>query len=117
MGDKTRGLYNKFTVIRSDGKDNISGKHHSCEYFVLDMTHDKYALPAIAAYARSCKVEYPLLAAHLRAKYPAPPPPADIAKALELADLIIRVEGNDVMDLERVTLSRALLKSHGMETT
>jgi hypothetical protein len=67
MGDKTRGLYNKFTVTRTDGTSAPGGKHDGCEYFVLDLTHDKHAAAAIKAYANSCRAEYPLLAADLDA--------------------------------------------------
>lgn len=66
--DKTRGLYNKFEVRRVDGSSGLGGKHHGCEYFVLDVTHDPHAAAALAAYADSCEAEYPLLAADLRAK-------------------------------------------------
>jgi hypothetical protein len=62
MGDKTKGLYEKFTVTRNDGKSEHGEKHYDCEYFVLDLTHDKYAAPALRAYAEHCKAEYPLLA-------------------------------------------------------
>lgn len=68
MGDKTRGLYEKFTVTRNDGSSEPGGKHHGCEYFVLDLTHDKHANAALLAYADSCAAEYPLLAADLRSK-------------------------------------------------
>lgn len=68
MGDKNRGLYEKFTVTRNDGSSEPSGKHHGCEYFVLDLMHDKHAAAALRAYADSCVDEYPLLAADLRHK-------------------------------------------------
>lgn len=68
MGDNTRGLYNKFDVRRTDGGSEPGGRHHGCEYFVLDLTHDKHAEAALRAYADSCAVEYPLLAADLRFK-------------------------------------------------
>jgi hypothetical protein len=70
MGDKTRGLYQKFVVERHDGADQseLSGKHVGCDYLVLDLTHDPHALPAIRAYAESCRAEYPLLAADLDRK-------------------------------------------------
>lgn len=68
MSDKTRGLYDKFTVRRKDGSSEPGGKHHGCEYFVLDLTHDKHASAALLAYADSCAAEYPLLAADLREK-------------------------------------------------
>lgn len=69
MGDKSNGLYQKFIVKRTDGSDAIGGKHSDCEYFVLDMTHDKHAIPAIKAYAKSCAEEYPLLADDLMGLY------------------------------------------------
>lgn len=68
MGDPTRGLYDKFTVTRNDDTDMEGGKHEGCEYFVLDLDHDKHAPPALEAYAASCEAEYPLLARDLRKK-------------------------------------------------
>lgn len=70
MGDKTRGLYEKYTVTRNDGSSEPGGKHHGCEYFVLDLTHDPHASAALRAYADSCAADYPLLAADLRSKLP-----------------------------------------------
>lgn len=60
--NKDKGLYNKFTVIRNDGSSEPGMKHHNCDYFVLDITHDKFAIKALFAYANDCKDEYPLLA-------------------------------------------------------
>ena len=68
MGDKTRGLYRKFNVTRTDGSSASGGKHFDCAYFVLDLTHDKYAEAALRAYVDACAGEYPLLAADLRNK-------------------------------------------------
>ena len=68
MGDRTKGLYNKFVVYRTDGKSAHGAKHYGCEYFVLDVDHDKYAVPALRAYAEHCEAEYPALAADLYAK-------------------------------------------------
>lgn len=65
--DSERGLYAKFYVRRNDGSSSLGGKHDGCEYFVLDVTHDKHALPALKAYAASCATEFPKLAADLRA--------------------------------------------------
>ena len=63
MSDKKkRGLYKKFHITREDGADKPGGKHHGCEYFVLDLTHDPHAKAAVLAYAESCKNEYPQLA-------------------------------------------------------
>lgn len=80
--DKTkRGLYRKFNVSRTDGSSESGGKHDGCNYFVLDVTHDKYAGAALRAYADSCVAEYPLLAADLhdlasKAVPVVPPPPS-----------------------------------------
>jgi hypothetical protein len=68
MGDTTRGVYDKFRVIRRDGRGRQGEKHYGCEYFVLDLDHDAHALPALLAYASSCEAEYPLLARDIREK-------------------------------------------------
>ena len=68
MGDKTKGIYSKFVVKRIDGLSEYGMKHYGCEYFVLDMNHDKFAIPALRAYADACVDEYPLLAADIRSK-------------------------------------------------
>jgi len=65
MNDKEKGVYHKFIIDRVDGESLPGKKHHECEYFVLDLTHDKHALPAIKAYAKSCAEEYPKLARDL----------------------------------------------------
>lgn len=62
MSDKARGLYRKFDRIsRADGSSEPGGKHDGCEYFVLDLTHDRYASRAIEYYARLCSDENPAL--------------------------------------------------------
>lgn len=61
MGDKTRGLYDKFIVTRTDGSSSPGGRHDGCQYFVLDLTHDPFADEALRIYAQQCKREYPLL--------------------------------------------------------
>jgi hypothetical protein len=68
VSNKYRGLYEKYTVRRNDGESAPCGVHHGCEYFVLDLTHDKHAKAALAAYAESCAAEYPQLAEDLREK-------------------------------------------------
>lgn len=60
------GLYPKFQVIRTDGQSAPGQKHEHSEYFVLNLSTDKHAIPAISAYAKSCEAEYPLLADDLR---------------------------------------------------
>lgn len=68
MGDNTKGLYDKFRVERTDGANQPGRKHHGCQYFPLDLTHDPHAVPAILAYALSCETENPILAGELRQK-------------------------------------------------
>ena len=65
--DKSRGLYRKFIVSRTDGQSDTGQKHEDCEYFVLDLSHDIHALDAYRAYADSCRKVYPLLAADIDA--------------------------------------------------
>lgn len=56
-------MLNKFVVYRTDGTHNAGEKHDGCDYFVLDITHDKHALPALRAYAESARKDgYELLA-------------------------------------------------------
>lgn len=57
--DKNVGLYPKYRVERVDGKNKGP-------YFVLGYTTDTHARTALAAYAASCREEYPALAADLR---------------------------------------------------
>lgn len=71
MDKRTTGLFNKFNVTRTDGTDAPGGKHEGCEYFVLDLTHDPFAMAAIRAYADACRKQKPALAADLDAKAPA----------------------------------------------
>lgn len=59
---RERGLFEKYKVRRTDGEDGPGGRHEGCEYFVLDLSHDPFALPAILAYAAACEEEYPALA-------------------------------------------------------
>lgn len=68
MDDRKQGLYRKFQVKRTDLSHRKGGKHHDCEYFVLDLTHDKFAAVALRAYAGACLREYPLLARDISEK-------------------------------------------------
>ncbi|MHC4864610.1 MAG: hypothetical protein ACYTEX_11025 [Planctomycetota bacterium] len=67
--DRERGLYQKYVVRRTDGRDAPGETHDGCEYFVLDLTHDPHALPALRAYADSCRGEYPKLCKDLMEKW------------------------------------------------
>ena len=68
MGDKKSGITQKFNVSRTDKSDLQEGdKHFNCKYFVLDLTHDKHAIPAIIAYAESARKDgYEALASDLK---------------------------------------------------
>ena len=59
--DRTRGLYSKYMVRRTDGSSGPGGKHEHCDFFVLDLVHDRHAVIALAAYAESCEADYPAL--------------------------------------------------------
>lgn len=67
MEKRDVGIYEKFSVRRTDGTDNPGGKHENCRYFVLDLDHDKFSIPAILAYAEACSIEYPVLSVDLLA--------------------------------------------------
>ena len=63
---KRDGIFRKFSVSRTDGADQKPGdKHFNCVYFVLDISHDKFAGPALKAYAEACRKELPELSADL----------------------------------------------------
>jgi hypothetical protein len=70
--DAQQGLYGKFRIERTDGSSATGCKHHGCDYFVLDVTHDKCAPPALAAYAAAVERTHPLLAADMRSRYGLP---------------------------------------------
>lgn len=65
---RATGLYRKFDVRRADGTDAPGEKHEGCDYFVLDLTHDPFAIQALKAYADACRATYPALAADLDGK-------------------------------------------------
>ncbi len=75
---EAQGLFRKFHVLRVDGSDAPGGKHHGCEYFVLDMDHDVHAPAALVAYANACRASHPQLSADLLARF-APPAPAPVS--------------------------------------
>lgn len=64
-----QGVFRKFVVRRVDGSDEPGGKHHGCEYFVLDTDHDPHAKAALAAYAQSCQVTHPDLSRDMVERY------------------------------------------------
>jgi hypothetical protein len=63
------GIYGKYSVRRADGEDLPGRKHSRCNYFVLDLTHDPFAAPALRAYADACEKDgYGALAQELRCR-------------------------------------------------
>lgn len=66
---EAQGLFRKFDVRRVDGSDAPGGKHHGCEYFVLDLDHDIHAPAAIRAYAQACNETHPQLSAELSERF------------------------------------------------
>lgn len=56
------GIYEKYRVSRADGTDKPGLKHHDCDLFVLDITHDPFAQEAAVAYAMACRDKFPALA-------------------------------------------------------
>lgn len=62
---RREGLHDKFIVKRADGSSDVGGKHFDCDYFVLDLVHDRHARSAILAYAASCRADFPELAIDL----------------------------------------------------
>jgi hypothetical protein len=69
MADQTdeRGICRKYNVTRTDGSSGPGGKHERCAYFVLDLEHDPYAVPALKAYAEACRGTHPQLAIDIEA--------------------------------------------------
>lgn len=67
LSDEERGLYRKYYVRRLN---DPTGKHKNCLYFVLDLTHDPYAIPAAQTYADACRGRYPILAEELESFRP-----------------------------------------------
>lgn len=64
-----RGLYDKFDVTRTDGRDGLGDKHYCCDYFVLDLTHDPHARSALVVYALLCREDRPHLSREIIEKY------------------------------------------------
>ena len=68
MLDRDVGLYRKFEVHRTDGRDAPGEKHAGCRYFVLDLEHDGLASTALTAYADAAERDgYGPLADDIRA--------------------------------------------------
>ncbi len=63
--NEDEGFYDKYNVQRTDGQDRQGGKHFNCRYFVLDISHDPHAVPALLAYAKACEIDRPNLSAQL----------------------------------------------------
>lgn len=85
LTNRAQGVYRKFDVRRTDGSSEPGEKHHGCEYFVLDVTHDPHARAALAAYASAVEATHPTLAADMRDRYglAQQPSPDRMREALE----------------------------------
>ena len=68
------GLYKKFEVHRTDGRDQPGGDRAGAEYIVLDLTHCQFARAAALVYADKMARIYPQAADELRAVIAALPP-------------------------------------------
>ena len=64
-----RGWRCKFHVRRADGTHRRGLKHHGCEYFVLDLTHDPDAWAAVLVYANAVRGSRPVLSGDLMEMY------------------------------------------------
>jgi hypothetical protein len=116
-----QGLFRKFDVRRTDGSDAPGGKHHDCEYFVLDMNHDRHARDALRVYARACAAEFPVLTEHLNARYALEPfeqheaaPPYTDVEGLEFESWIAKLLDVDIgVELrDRICAKIKKLKQH-----
>lgn len=68
--EQQQGLnLSKYQVCRTDGSTHVGGKHHHCDFFVLDIQHDHFARAALRTYAVVCEADYPHLAADIRATW------------------------------------------------
>lgn len=103
-----QGLFNKFEVKRTDGSDQPGGKHHGCENFVLDVTHDPHAKVALAAYAASVQATHPLIAADMRVRYGLPAA-APVEPVKSTPGACWRAEGETDPHGERYDCERAAL--------
>lgn len=56
------GIHRKYVVTRTDGSSEEGGRHEHCAYFVLDLEHDEFVIPALRAYAKACRKVHPGLA-------------------------------------------------------
>lgn len=65
IDDTEVGIYRKYDIRRTDGRDAPGEKHDGCHYFVLDLDHDPFAIPALKAYAEACNETHPQLSVHL----------------------------------------------------
>jgi hypothetical protein len=63
--DANKGLYEKFTVTRNDGRSAPGEEHEHCRYFVLDLDHDPHVWAAVRAYEEEIAPYFPRLAIDL----------------------------------------------------
>jgi hypothetical protein len=116
-----QGMFRKFEVSRVDGSDQPGGKHHGCEYFVLDVTHDQHAKAALDAYAEACKETHPELSRDMVDRYALSPAAAeaqgkvcmDVAKEVRDVTTLRVANGLRVPDKELVAIVHQVLSKRG----
>lgn len=105
-----RGLYRKFEIKRTDGRDQPGGKHEHCEYFVIDVTHDVHAKAALEAYAQAASGESGVLADDMRDRYGLSSPVTQQGSAsLQLAEQVLALDMGTPKGLRARELARQVL--------
>lgn len=109
LSAEDQGVFQKFVVYRVDGKDLPGRKHQGCFNFVLDLTHDPAAIPAIHAYAAACAVTHPQLAADLFARFGVPLElqPAGAERRRDLQDAPLPRDAEFALEHAAVVLDKA----------
>lgn len=109
LSAEEQGVFQKFVVYRLDGSDLLGRKHHGCFNFVLDLTHDPAAIPAIHAYAAACAVTHPQLAADLFARFGVPLElqPAGAERRRDLQDAPLPRDAEFALEHAAVVLDKA----------
>lgn len=60
------GYYEKYNVSRKDGRDQPGGDREGAQYFVLDLSHDRFARLAMNVYLAVSRSELPALTQSMR---------------------------------------------------
>lgn len=105
-----QGLYRKFEIKRTDGRDRPGGKHEHCEYFVIDVTHDVHAKVALEAYAQAASGNRGPLVDDMRDRYGLRAPMKQQGSAsLQLAEQVLSLDMGTPKGLRARELARQVL--------